>query len=99
MLNHPDVRSWEAAFEYRDLKNLVHKQLLEEIDLESLHRLDDETARTRVSESIRNLLHRQKTPLTQNERDQMVSEILRELFGLGPRSEERRVGKECRSRS
>ncbi|PYS51349.1 MAG: pilus assembly protein CpaF [Acidobacteria bacterium] len=84
MLNHPDVRSWEAAFEYRDLKNLVHKQLLEEIDLESLHRLDDETARTRVSESIRNLLHRQKTPLTQNERDQMVSEILRELFGLGP---------------
>src|SRR5919198_2654845 len=84
MSNHPNVLSWEAAFEYRDLKNLLHKQLLEEMDLESLRRLDDDTARARVSESIRNMLHRQKSPLTQSERDQMVAEVLRELFGLGP---------------
>src|SRR5438093_3527032 len=84
MSTRSDVLNWDGAFEYKDLKQFVHKQLLEEMDLESLRRLDDETARARVSESIRNMLHRQKSPLTQNERDQMVAEVLRELFGLGP---------------
>ena len=84
MSTRSEVLNWDVAFEYKDLKQLVHKQLLEEMDLESLRRLDDETARARVSDSIRNLLHRQRSPLTQNERDQMVAEVLCELFGLGP---------------
>src|SRR5438093_1108287 len=84
MSTRSEVLNWDGAFEYKDLKQLVHKQLLEEMDLESLRRLDDETARARVSDSIRNLLHRQRSPLTQNERDQMVAEVLCELFGLGP---------------
>src|SRR5262245_20291835 len=70
--------------EYRDLRNVLHTQLLEEIDLENLRRLSDETARKRVSEAVRVLLKRERRPLTHNECERMVKDILDELFGLGP---------------
>src|SRR5262245_14901886 len=70
--------------EYRDLRNVLHAQLLEEIDLEGLRRLSEETARKRVAEAVRILLNRDKRPLTHNERENMVKDVLDELFGLGP---------------
>ena len=69
---------------YRDIKSKIHSQILEEMDLESLNKLQEEIARTRVQDAIRELLHRDRTPLTLREREQMVNEIVDELFGLGP---------------
>jgi pilus assembly protein CpaF len=70
--------------DYREMKTKMHAQVLEEMDLESLNRLEDSVARQRVQEAIRELLRRERTPLTQGEREQMGREILDELFGLGP---------------
>ena len=70
--------------DYRSLKSKLHTQLLEEIDLESLNRLSEGVARERVGVAIRDMLHRQRTPLASVEREQIVVEILDELFGLGP---------------
>ena len=70
--------------EYRELKTRLHTRVLNEVDLESLNRLDDEVAREQVSKLVRDMLQREKTPLAQAEREQMVREILDELFGLGP---------------
>src|SRR5687767_9573513 len=70
--------------DYRDMKSKIHNQILEEMDLESLNKLAEDTARTRVRDAIREILHRERTPLTLNEREQMVNEIANELFGLGP---------------
>src|SRR6266508_5751514 len=70
--------------DYRSLKTKLHTQLLEEIDLESLNRLSEGVARERVGVAIRDMLHRQRTPLASVEREQIVVEILDELFGLGP---------------
>jgi pilus assembly protein CpaF len=84
MSSNPEPTNWESAVNYKDLKTGLHKQLLEQLDLESLRRLDEETAQTRVGEAVRNLLQRQRSPLTQSERTMMVTEIIRELFGLGP---------------
>src|SRR5687768_3417290 len=69
---------------YRDLKTKLHSQILEEMDLESLNRLEEDVARQRVREAIRELLQRERTPLTCSEREQMGREIVDELFGLGP---------------
>jgi pilus assembly protein CpaF len=69
---------------YREVKAKIHGQILEEMDLESLNRLQEDVARTRVGEAIRELLHRDRTPLTLKEREQLVHEIVDELFGLGP---------------
>jgi pilus assembly protein CpaF len=69
---------------YQEIKENLHAKILDEIDLESLNRLGEETARERLSLEIRNLLRREKTPLTQGERDTLVFELLHEVFGLGP---------------
>ena len=69
---------------YRDTKVRIHSQILEEMDLESLNRMQEDVARSRVAEAIRELLHRDRTPLTLKEREQLVDEIVHELFGLGP---------------
>jgi len=69
---------------YRDVKAKIHTQLLAEMDLESLNKLQEDVACTRVAEAIRELLQRDRTPLTLKEREQLVEEVLHELFGLGP---------------
>jgi pilus assembly protein CpaF len=70
--------------EYQELKSNLHTKLLNEIDLESINRLKEETAREQLRRVIHELLSREKTPLTQTEREQLVIEILDEVFGLGP---------------
>jgi len=72
------------ALEYGELKTKLHVRLLEELDLDSLSSLDEETARERISQFIRDIVKREKTPLALSEREQLIREILDELFGLGP---------------
>jgi pilus assembly protein CpaF len=72
------------SIDYRELKTKLHGQILEEMDLESLNRLPLDVARERVTEAIRELLQRERTPLALGEREKMAAEILDELFGLGP---------------
>ncbi|MFB3903046.1 MAG: CpaF family protein [Acidobacteriota bacterium] len=73
-----------ALSDYWQLRTKIHTRLLEEIDLESMERLEDRVKRERVSQILRGMLEREKTPLTMAEREQMVREVLDELFGLGP---------------
>jgi pilus assembly protein CpaF len=70
--------------EYLDLKGSLHSKVINEIDLESLNRLQEDTARDQLRKVILDVLQREKTPLTMTEREQMVTEILDEVFGLGP---------------
>jgi len=70
--------------DYREMKAKIHQQILKEIDLETLNKLQETVARNRVADAIRELLHRDRTPLALSERDRMVHEIVDELFGLGP---------------
>src|SRR3954468_2573218 len=73
-----------VSIDYRELKTKLHTQILEEMDLESLNRLQEDLARDRVREALRDLLQRERTPLALSEREQITREILDELFGLGP---------------
>ncbi len=70
--------------EYLDLKASVHSKVINEIDLESLNRLKEDTARDQLRQVTLDILEREKTPLTLTEREQLVTEILDEVFGLGP---------------
>jgi len=72
------------TLKFGELKTKLHARLLEEIDLDSLSSLDEETARERISQFIRDIVEREKTPLALSEREQLIREILDELFGLGP---------------
>ena len=70
--------------EYRELRTKLHAKLLNEIELESLNRLAEEDAREQISQLVREMLQREKTPLALAEREQIVREIAHEVFGLGP---------------
>jgi len=72
------------SIQYQQFKQDLHHRLLDEIDLESLSVLKEDTARERLSNEIRGLLNQDKVPLTQSEREKLVSELLHEVFGLGP---------------
>jgi len=72
------------TLEYSELKSKLHARLLEEIDLDSLTRLDQDKARERISHFILEIVEREKTPLALSERELLIKEILDELFGLGP---------------
>ena len=91
----PDMRvgsgTWSAprtigvsAKGYHELKTTIHRELLSQIDLEKLTSLEDVKARAQVQEVIQNLLLQQETPLSSRERDRLASEVLHEVFGLGP---------------
>jgi pilus assembly protein CpaF len=69
---------------YRELKTKLHSKVVNDIEIESLDRLDEQAAREQVGQLIRDMLQRENTPLALAEREQMVGEILDELFGLGP---------------
>jgi pilus assembly protein CpaF len=70
--------------QYQEIKENLHRKILDEIDLESLNALKENVARERLDLEIRELLRREKTPLPQFERDRIVVELLNEVFGLGP---------------
>jgi pilus assembly protein CpaF len=78
------MRSNGGGNGYRKIKTALHQKILEEIDLENLHRVDEETVRRETRRLVRSTLDREKTPLTHIEREQISDEILDELFGLGP---------------
>ncbi len=72
------------ASEYKKIKSALHSQILREIDLENISRLDDEKARRQLGDFIAGRLTRERTPLTYAERERLTKELLNEIFGLGP---------------
>ncbi len=70
--------------EYWQVKSSLHTKLLQEVDLERLNRLEEKVARERVQKVLRDMLQKDNTPLTSGERDQIIAEVVDELFGLGP---------------
>src|SRR5271169_944373 len=91
----PDMRvgsgTWSAprsigvsAKAYQELKTTIHRELLNQVDLEKLTSLEDVRARAQVQEVIQGLIVKQETPLSTMERDRLSREVLAEVFGLGP---------------
>jgi len=77
-----DVRSRD----YQDLKGRVHNELLGRLNLERLSKVRREDAEPEIKGLILGLLEResQTTPLSLFERDALITDVLHEIFGLGP---------------
>jgi pilus assembly protein CpaF len=70
--------------QYQDLKFALHRKLLDRIDLESLSAMPADRARTEVRAAIGALVDEEKAPLSLTEKERVISEVLDEVFGLGP---------------
>jgi pilus assembly protein CpaF len=71
---------------YQSMKGRVHEELLNRLNLERLNNTRREDAEPEIRGLITGLLDREgmTTPLSSYERDSLITDVLNELFGLGP---------------
>ena len=74
---------------YQDLKGRIHQELLNRLNLERLTRTKRDEAEPELRNVIVNILEREteSTPLSLYEHENLVHDVLNELFGLGPLEE------------
>jgi pilus assembly protein CpaF len=69
---------------FEQVKTDIHRTLISQLDLEKLSRIDGERARNAVSNMIHEIVTRGKVPFNSAEKDKLNTELLDEVFGLGP---------------
>ncbi|MGC4081816.1 MAG: CpaF family protein [Vicinamibacterales bacterium] len=72
--------------DYQELKSRVHQALLDRLDLDRLAYVKREDAEPEIRSLIAVMLDREAetTPLSLYERENLITDVLNELFGLGP---------------
>jgi pilus assembly protein CpaF len=73
-----------AESQHADLKNRIHRQLIDRLDLGKLAVIPPDVVRAEISRVVQGLLDEEQTPLSRQERDGLVLEVWHETFGLGP---------------
>jgi pilus assembly protein CpaF len=71
---------------YQDVKARIHNELLNRLNLERLAQVGQAEAEPEIRRLILDLIERgsDTTPLSLSERETLVTDVLNELFGLGP---------------
>jgi len=62
----------------------VHKTLISKLDLEKLSRVNSNQARQAVLGIVKEIIADQRVPLSYDEQERIQSDLLDEVFGLGP---------------
>src|SRR6187549_2249907 len=70
--------------QYIQLKANVHKKLLNRLNLEALATVDRQRAEAEIRTLVFELMAEEATPVSMAERETILSDILDEVFGLGP---------------
>src|SRR5580700_2180096 len=70
--------------QYVELKAIVHRKLLNRLNLEALAEADRSRAESEIRTLVSELLAEEGMPLSLSERDVLFSELVDEVFGLGP---------------
>jgi pilus assembly protein CpaF len=68
----------------QEIKVRVHRQLLERLNLSNIDALDRAQVVEEIRKVVHDLLSREAAPLNLEEREDLVEQILDEIFGLGP---------------
>jgi pilus assembly protein CpaF len=66
------------------LRASIHRQLLERLNLSNLDKMDRAEVNRVIAGVVRDLLEEEGFPLNLEERDHLTSQVLDEIFGLGP---------------
>jgi len=68
----------------QDVKARIHRLLLERLNLSNLDRMDRAEVNRVIASVVRDLLEQEAIPLNVEERDLLTTQVLDEIFGLGP---------------
>jgi pilus assembly protein CpaF len=66
------------------LRANIHRQLLERLNLSNLDKMDRSEVNQVIGSVVRDLLEDEAIPLNVEERDRLTTQVLDEIFGLGP---------------
>jgi pilus assembly protein CpaF len=71
---------------YQQLKSRIHQELLNRLNLDRLTRMRQDEAEPEIRNLIIGMIERESstTPLSLFERETLISDVINELFGLGP---------------
>ncbi len=70
--------------ECQELKFTLHRKLLDRINLEALASIDNQRVRAEVRQALVALMEGESTLLSSVDKQQVIDEVLDEVFGLGP---------------
>jgi len=70
--------------DFERFKADVHRTLLSKIDLEKLSSVNNGRARQAVAKIVQEIVVSEKVPLNATEKERIQSDLLDEVFGLGP---------------
>jgi len=66
------------------IKTQIHSKLLNSLSPEQLKALNKEGVREEIGNVLERLISDEQIPMTVNEREKLIEEVLDEVFGLGP---------------
>src|SRR5215469_14308205 len=72
------------AIDFNQLKTEVHRAVLSRMDLEKLSSVKNGRARQAVAMLIQEIVAAERVPLNALEKERMQTDLLDEIFGLGP---------------
>ena len=79
---------WEGvasgATNFEALKERLHRQVIEALDLSVVAKLDQDLLKVELSNLVEKFLEQEPIPLNSREREQLITEIQWEVMGLGP---------------
>jgi pilus assembly protein CpaF len=84
MLTTRQVNGTELAANYQTLKERLHQQVVELLDLNAMATMSSEAVTTQLTKLIEQLVQQESVPLNQRERAQLTQDIIHEVMGLGP---------------
>src|SRR3982751_5640329 len=70
--------------QYMELKANVHRKLLNRLNLEALASAERARAEAEIRTLLFDLIAEEGTPLSMSEREVILSDVIDEVFGLGP---------------
>jgi pilus assembly protein CpaF len=80
----PAPRQQAVRQQYLELRANVHRKLLSRLNLEALAQTDRNRAESEIRTLLGQLLGEETTPISLSERESLFSEVLDDVFGLGP---------------
>ena len=79
-----EQRQHAVRQQYLDLRASVHRKLLARLNLEALAQTDRSRAESEIRALLGQLLQEETIPISLSERETLFSEVLDDVFGLGP---------------
>ena len=70
--------------ERNKLKQIIHEKLIDELDLDLIEKMTEETLKAHLKKNIEKIISDQSLPINVNDIDHLIHDIQNEIIGLGP---------------